>query len=79
MVKGDVRDAAALDAAVAGQEAVMVAVGPRSLSETDLQQTMYPSRRLPSRPMGAACAYFLKAHPSRPRIPAKRPVRRRDP
>lgn len=41
VVKGDVRDAAALDAAVAGQEAVMVAVGPRSLSETDLQQTMY--------------------------------------
>jgi len=35
---GDARDAAALDAAVAGQDAVLAALGPRSLTKGDLQE-----------------------------------------
>lgn len=41
VAKGDARDAASVDAAVAGQDAVIVAVAPRSLGETDLQQALY--------------------------------------
>ncbi len=40
VVKGDVRDAAALDGAVAGQDAVMNAFGPRSLKPDDIQEVM---------------------------------------
>ena len=39
VVKGDVRDAASLDAAVQGQDALVIALGPRSLQEADLQET----------------------------------------
>lgn len=37
-VKGDARDLASLEAAVAGQDAVLAAFGPRSLSKDDLQE-----------------------------------------
>ncbi len=37
--KGDARDLASLEAAVAGQDAVLAAFGPRSLSKDDLQET----------------------------------------
>ena len=39
VAKGDVRDAASLDAAVQGQDAVLIALGPRSLQEEDLQES----------------------------------------
>jgi uncharacterized protein YbjT (DUF2867 family) len=39
VAKGDVRDAAALDAAVQGQDAVLAMFGPRSLRRDDLQET----------------------------------------
>ncbi len=38
---GDARDAAALDAAMQGQEAVLCAFGPRSLEKTDIQDVLY--------------------------------------
>ena len=37
-VKGDARDLASLEAAVTGQDAVLAAFGPRSLSKDDLQE-----------------------------------------
>ena len=40
VVQGDVRDAAALDGVVAGQDAVMNAFGPRSLQPDDIQEVM---------------------------------------
>jgi uncharacterized protein YbjT (DUF2867 family) len=40
IVVGEVRDAAALKAVAAGQEAVLVAFGPRSLAKSDLQETL---------------------------------------
>jgi putative NADH-flavin reductase len=39
VVKGDARDAASLDRAMQGQEAVLVAFGGRSLKKDDLQET----------------------------------------
>ncbi len=39
VAKGDARDLASLEAAVAGQDAVLAAFGPRSLSKDDLQET----------------------------------------
>ncbi|MDP9001930.1 MAG: NAD(P)H-binding protein [Myxococcota bacterium] len=41
MVKGDARDAASLDRAVQGVDAVLCAFGPRSLKKDDLQETLY--------------------------------------
>lgn len=38
VVQGDVRDASAVTNAVAGQDAVMSAIGPRSLKKDDLQE-----------------------------------------
>jgi nucleoside-diphosphate-sugar epimerase len=38
VVKGDARDAASVDAAVEGQDAVLNAFGPRSLKKDDLQE-----------------------------------------
>jgi uncharacterized protein YbjT (DUF2867 family) len=38
LVQGDVRDAAALEGAVRGQEAVLAVFGPRSLKKDDLQE-----------------------------------------
>lgn len=38
VVKGDARDAASVEAAVAGQDAVLNAFGPRSLKRDDLQE-----------------------------------------
>lgn len=40
VVKGDARDAASLEKAVEGQDAVLVAFGPRSLGPDDLQETL---------------------------------------
>jgi putative NADH-flavin reductase len=40
LVVGDVRDAALVDRAVAGQDAVVCAFGPRSLRKDDLQETL---------------------------------------
>jgi uncharacterized protein YbjT (DUF2867 family) len=39
-IVGDARDPAAIDRAVAGQDAVVVAFGPRSLKKDDLQEVM---------------------------------------
>jgi putative NADH-flavin reductase len=39
VAKGDARDAASLDAALAGQDAVLSAFGPRSMRAGDLQET----------------------------------------
>jgi uncharacterized protein YbjT (DUF2867 family) len=41
VAQGDARDAAALDAAVAGQDAVLCAFGPRSLEKSDVQEVLY--------------------------------------
>ena len=41
VAKGDARDAAALDAAMEGQDAVLCAFGPRSLEKTDIQEVLY--------------------------------------
>jgi putative NADH-flavin reductase len=38
VVQGDVRDAASLDRAVAGQDAVVATFGPRTLARTDVQE-----------------------------------------
>jgi uncharacterized protein YbjT (DUF2867 family) len=40
VAKGDARDAASLDAAVEGQDAVLIAFGARSFKEHDLQETL---------------------------------------
>lgn len=40
VVKGDARDAALLEAAVQGQDAVLCAFGPRSLKKDDLQEVL---------------------------------------
>ncbi len=40
VAKGDARDAASLDAALAGQDAVLCAFGPRSLKKDDLQEAL---------------------------------------
>jgi len=38
IVQGDVRDAASLDSAMPGQDAVMATFGPRTLANTDVQE-----------------------------------------
>ncbi|MDP2340239.1 MAG: SDR family oxidoreductase [Deltaproteobacteria bacterium] len=40
VMKGQASDAASLEQALAGQEAVLVAFGPRSLGKTDVQETL---------------------------------------
>lgn len=40
VVQGDARDLASLERAVAGQDAVLAAFGPRSLAKDDLQETL---------------------------------------
>ena len=41
VVTGEARDAGSLDRAVAGQDAVLVAFGPRSLRKDDVQEALY--------------------------------------
>jgi uncharacterized protein YbjT (DUF2867 family) len=41
VAQGDVRDAATLDAALQGQDAVLCAFGPRSLDRTDVQEVLF--------------------------------------
>jgi uncharacterized protein YbjT (DUF2867 family) len=41
VVTGEARDAGSLDRAVAGQDAVLVAFGPRSLKKDDVQEALY--------------------------------------
>ncbi len=40
IVEGEARDAASLDRAIAGQDALLVAFGPRSLKKDDLQEVL---------------------------------------
>lgn len=41
VIQGDARDAASVDRAVQGQEAVLVAIGARSLGKSDIQELLF--------------------------------------
>ncbi|HTB33474.1 MAG TPA: NAD(P)H-binding protein [bacterium] len=69
---GDARDAASLDAAVAGQDAVLAAFGPRSLKRDDLQEAFNRNLSAAMRKQGVRRLVNLSAMgagDSRPQAP----------